>query len=313
MLRGMNKARWWKTPLAVLGVLGLLATGTAVAGAALPTTIATIYDGVPAAFPGSFPSLGYEATSTDEFGDHIAFAGASRHLTTVDVSLTSWTCQNDFASNGSPLRDADHAHASPLPAAATRTRSPSTSTRWTTGGRPGRRGTPRVEDGHFHHRLPAVVGRLHVTANGGTPETYQPFGGMVRPGPGQVRDRVLLHDHLRFHRRRLVLPDEVIYGIAYDTATSGAAPIGVAGDYSWLNVSLAEVAPSVGTDVEDDTTFWDSSYGPFYCDGGTGGSDTFRRDAGCWAPYVPVIRFNTESPVCAGCRPRWSAPRATTS
>jgi hypothetical protein len=69
----------------------------------------TIYNSVPEVLPGSFPSLGYEATATSEFGDHIAFGGVGRQLTTVEVSLTSWTCQNDFDSAGAPLRDSDDA------------------------------------------------------------------------------------------------------------------------------------------------------------------------------------------------------------
>ena len=55
-----------------------------------------IYDSIPMPYPGSFPSLGYEATSTDEFGDHIAFAGTDRELDSVVVSLTNWACENDF-------------------------------------------------------------------------------------------------------------------------------------------------------------------------------------------------------------------------
>ena len=53
----------------------------------------TIFDMIPAPYPGSFPSVGYQATSTDEFGDHIMFGGVDRRLDSVVISLTDWACE----------------------------------------------------------------------------------------------------------------------------------------------------------------------------------------------------------------------------
>ena len=50
------------------------------------------------------------------------------------------------------------------------------------------------------------------------------------------------------------------------------------------------VTPSVGTDAEPGTIFWNTWYGPFYCDGGAGGSGTLRRDADCWEDYLPSFQ-----------------------
>ena len=54
-----------------------------------------VYNSFPVPFPGSSPSLGYQATSTDEFGDHVSLAGTGRSLAAIFATLTSWTCEND--------------------------------------------------------------------------------------------------------------------------------------------------------------------------------------------------------------------------
>jgi hypothetical protein len=93
----------------------------------------------------------------------------------------------------------------------------------------------------------------------------------------------------------LTLPDGLIYGIAYNTNTWGYAPIGLPGPYESLNVGTANaggegIAPYIGTDPEPDALFWNTSYGPFYADGGAGGVGIFRRDTG-WSDYSPAVEF----------------------
>ncbi|MCJ7726115.1 MAG: thrombospondin type 3 repeat-containing protein, partial [Acidimicrobiia bacterium] len=39
------------------------------------------------------------------------------------------------------------------------------------------------------------------------------------------------------------------------------------------------------------TLFWNTETAAWYCDTGTGGTNTFRRDADCWAPYAPIVKF----------------------
>ena len=47
-----------------------------------------------------------------------------------------------------------------------------------------------------------------------------------------------------------MLPDTLIWGIAYNTNTSGYTPIGAPGPYDSLNVGSETFDPTVGTDVE---------------------------------------------------------------
>ena len=71
-----------------------------------------VYSSIPSPLPGSVPSLGYEATSTDESGDHVILAGAGRKLSSIRISLNSWACENDYTLSGStwtPDRAGDEA------------------------------------------------------------------------------------------------------------------------------------------------------------------------------------------------------------
>ena len=246
-----------------------------------------IFDSIPTVYPGSFPSLGYEATSTDEFGDHILFAGTARSLQTVDVSLTDWACENDGTRAGSEacvttpgsffvhpitlnLYEVDNTGLDPAVGALLGSVTTS-----------------------FDIPYRPSWDSVNCTGAGETPGTDAPFGGRwYDPVLGACVHGYAFNITFDFSSLNLTLPDEVIFGVAYNTADHGAVPIGVPGPYNSLNVSLDTVPPTVGTDVEPGTVFWDTSYGPFYCDGGAGGTDTFRRDADCWATYIPVIRFN---------------------
>jgi len=248
---------------------------------------AVIFNSIPEVLPGSFPSLGYEATSTDEFGDHILFADDARNLKTVDVSLTDWACENDA------------------------TRAPTEACITTPGSFYTHPITLNIYSVKYESGLPApdaLLGSVTQTFNipyrpsydsancsSKSPAADVPFGGTwFDPVLNQCVHGYAFVVTFDFDSLDITLPDEVIYGVAYNTAHHGAAPLGVNGPYNSLNVSLASVPPFVGTDYDVDEVFWDTSFGGFYCDGGAGGVDIFRRDAApdCWTPYTPVIRFN---------------------
>lgn len=257
-----------------------------------------VYDSIPATYPGSFPSLGYEATSTDEFGDHVQLT-AGGDLGVVTVSLTDWACENDYtpSGGGAPLRGPTDAcvttpgsgftHPITLNIYAVDNSGPD----------------PAVGALIASKTLSALIpfrpswDSAACTGPGETPATDVPFGGRwFDPVLGTCVHGYAFNLDFDFTGDGVVVPGEVIAGVAYNTADYGAVPIGVPGPYNSLNVSLTTSAPTVGMDAEPDTAFWDTSFGPFYCDGGAGGIDTFRRDAGCWAPYTPVMRFHLVAP-----------------
>ena len=89
----------------------------------------------------------------------------------------------------------------------------------------------------------------------------------------------------------VTVPDTVIFGVAYNTQTYGANPIGAPGPYISLNYGVATVAPSVGTDVNPDDEYWNTTTASNYADGGTAGVGIFREDTG-WAPDAAAIQVN---------------------
>ena len=86
------------------------------------------------------------------------------------------------------------------------------------------------------------------------------------------------------------LPSTAIFGIAYNTYTHGYSPVGSGGPVDSLNVGVRDPA-SVGTFLADGSAYWNTSYGPFYADGGLGGTGTFRLDSGGWTGQMPAVQI----------------------
>lgn len=87
----------------------------------------------------------------------------------------------------------------------------------------------------------------------------------------------------------ITLPDEFIYGVAYNTNSWGYEPIGLPGPYESLNVGLVTDAPTVGTD-EAGVVFWNTLNAGYYSDGGAGGVGVFRATN---FVYTAAVEFTT--------------------
>ena len=68
--------------------------------------------------------------------------------------------------------------------------------------------------------------------------------------------------------------------------------------YDSLNVAVSDPASSlsVGGNPAPDDAYFNDNYGFNYCDGGAGGVNTFRLDAGCWTGFKPATQFNAANP-----------------
>lgn len=220
-----------------------LAIASVTVAAASIASADVVYNTLPSPAPSGIQSLGYQATSTAEFGDHVALAGTDRSLTGVTVALSDWAKKSDYPTVG----DADSfTHPLTLNLYAVNTSGP----------------TP-------------VVGSLIATKTIAADILYRPE---VYPSNGIYQ--TVTFD---FTGDGITLPDQLIATVAYNTQSYGSSPIGVAGPYNSLNVGLASSLPSIGTDVNPDNAFWNTSFAGFYTDGGTGGVGTLRQDTG-WAP-----------------------------
>lgn len=239
-----------------------LAAGSA---SAAPTTV---YDAIPNPMPSNVPSLGMEAYSMDEIGDHIRLAEGTTTLDSMTVTMSSFACEDG---NWNQV------------------------TCYTTPG------TPTTPGPSFSH--PVTVNLYNVdTTTPGAPqrgtllesftETFaMPYRPSADPacGTGWMAPEGCMNGFafpITFDLDGLAVPAEIIYGISYNTNNHGPEPI-EASDADSLNVGLLTTgAPTVGVDVDDDVVFVDSTYP------GMDTGDTFGPNSG-WAGWTPAVEFST--------------------
>ncbi|MFT3686723.1 MAG: hypothetical protein QM783_17685 [Phycisphaerales bacterium] len=93
----------------------------------------------------------------------------------------------------------------------------------------------------------------------------------------------------------LTAPDSIVWGLAFNTQTYGANPIGADGPWNSLNVALNTAAGggiTVGSNDNLNDAFVSSTWSGNYFDGGAGGLGSFRQDDGWWDGYTPMISFS---------------------
>ena len=243
--------------------------------------VPTVYDATPNPLPPNVASLGFEATSTSEFGDYVHLAGAGRTLQTVTVTMSDWALYSDYSSNPDYMND---------------------SANWT-------------------HPLTLNIYSNHLGANGApdtllatkTQVATIPWRPVANPGtdPGecgvastqwfdsgtqQCYSGKAFNVTFDLSSLTTVLPSDVIVTMAYNTADYGANPIHQAGPYNSLNVGVPSgQLATVGTDDSADNVFWNTSYADFYTDGGASGVGLLRLDTN-WTPNGTVAFQITASP-----------------
>jgi hypothetical protein len=254
----------------------------------------TIYNTIPKPLPGNLVSLGYEATSTAEFGDRVAFAGLARNATTVTVTLSSWGCQagNWFSANCVTTRGATFSHKITLHIFAVGL-----------GNQPGSLLASVTKTFAIPFR-PSADARCAGAQLG---EWYDSKSKTCFNG---------LATNITFNLAplSLVLPNQVIIGVAYNTTHYGAAPIGQSAacftssggcGYDSLNVALIDPATSlsIGSNPAPNDAYWNTLVAGWYCDGGAGGFGTFRLDAGpgCWLGFKPSVKIKAHKKGCKNC------------
>ena len=241
-----------------------------VSPALLPPTV--IYNSIPGpSLPPNVPSLGYQATQSAEFGDLIQFAGTVRALSTVTLVMSDWALASDWPSfNTGPtwthpitltLYNVNNSGPNPAPGTVIATQTHSFPIPW----RP-------VAD-------PSCPG-----------------GTAWRAGDGNCYNGLAFT--INFDFTGTTVPNQIIYGVSYNTQTWGYSPIGVPGPYVSLNFGLASTTPSVGSNPFPDTAYWNTQTPSNYTDGGAGGVGVFRRDTN-WTPFSGAISFTTAAVAAA--------------
>jgi hypothetical protein len=251
-----------KFPVALLA----LATALAIVPAAFADGI-VVYNNIPSPLPPNVPSLGYEATSAGEFGGLIQFAGggSSYSLTSATAAMSDWALASTYALSTGGF---------PAGMNATGFYVPLTLNIYNVGANStvGSEIGSKTVDALIPWRPAATTGCGTGYSSGGTC-----YNGSLST--------------VNFNLSGLTVPDQVIYGLAFNTTDYGTNPTGVAGPYDSLNFGLSTTSPTVGSNPLPDTVYWETSYGGFYADNGAGGVGTFRQDTG-WSPYSGAIQIS---------------------
>lgn len=267
----------------VVGLIGALLPATALAKVGSGNKTSVIYSSyVGNPLVANLPSVGGEAYAFHELGNAVTFEGTNRKLSNVVVTMSSWACVSgawytgdcytpDGATFSLPITFNVY---EPSPDGVNAGALLATSTQtFSLPYRPS--ASPNCTNGRWYD-----------------PSTKLCFNGLAA--------------NITFTFGGVILPDSVVFGIAYNTSHFGYAPIGEATacygtaagcPYDSLNIALSLVSdtnPSVGANTVPGTVWQNSPYGSAYCDNGLAGTGFFRLDSpstGCWNPYIPAVQF----------------------
>ena len=242
------------------------------AALAAPPSATTVYDAIPSPLPPSMFSQPFQAQQTSEFGDYVHLAGTNRVLNTVTVTMVTWALYSDYATDP---------------------RYAGNSATWThpvtvnvysnsldTNGEPDTLLATETQD-------LSIPWRPKADPTCSTPTAW-------RADDGNCYNGFAFNAAFDMSSLSVTLPTDVIVGIAFNTESYGAAPVGTSGPYNSLNVGV-EGSATVGTDANTDNVFWNTSHAAFYTDVGTAGVGIFREDTN-WTPYGTVSLKITASP-----------------
>lgn len=256
--------------------------------AAAVTTPVVIYNSSVQPLPGNLPSEGAEAYAFNEFGDEVTFGGTARTLNAVKVTLSSWGCEHgNWYANNCVTTPGDKF---PIP----------------------------ITLNIYHASVPGpnstvVPGSLITTATKTFNVPYRPtanlnkcnqtnssLGKWYSSATATCYNGKAVNITFNYKSLGLTLPNDVVFGVAYNTSHYGYSPIGEspacytsdAGcPYDSLNIALGPVV-TVGTQTHVDTVFQNTSQPGQLCDAAPA-LGVFNLDSpvtACWGGYVPAIQ-----------------------
>ena len=259
-----------RIPRGVAKLATALVAATAVAAITVGTaSAAVVYNNVPAPLPGNLPSVGFEATSTSEFGGLVEFAATQRREPAVTVVMSVWSCEFGSGATCATVSGATFPQQITLNI----------------------------------YNMNAIT---HEPEGAPISTTQQTFQIPYRPtenkkcpgspeGKGWVKECFKGKTHaIVFHPTEVTLPAKAIISVAYNTQTYGAKPTGEEGPYNSLNVAVTDpeegpVTPSVGSDPLPEYDYANSLWSAMYEPEPHGTVGTFSLANG-WTGYQPVFK-----------------------
>ena len=228
-----------------------------------------LYSTIPSPVPPNTPSVGYQANQTAEFGQGVD-TGTPAILNTANILMSNWALESTYETVGTSA-----GFNVPM--------------------------TLNIYDVGPGDTVGALLGSYNVTqlidwrpeaSAGCTGGAWMAADNNCYNGISQV---------VSFNLGGLAVSSQFIWGLAFNTETWGANPIGTGGPYNSLNVGTS-AGPIVGSDLVAGSAFWNTSTAGNYSDGGAGGVGTFRQDTG-WTGFDPGASFDgtaTPEPMTLG-------------
>jgi hypothetical protein len=247
---GVFLIRRFAVLLVALAALVAVVSTSAMAGGVKASVIynSTVPNGPRA----NVPSIGPEAYAFNQLGNAVTFAGSARNLTSVTVGLSSWACYSGGWSTG----DCSTPSGSTFPQAITFNIYDSTGSTLLASS------TPTFSIPYRPSASPKCSGP--DAGKWYSPSLKTCFNGF--------------YNEVTFNFSGVRLPDNVVYGIEYNTRDYGPGATGVAGPADSLNVALVNEDLTAGSDTSPASLWEEHSGGPF-------GSTTE------WDSYVPAVQF----------------------
>ena len=207
-----------KTPSAVTDPLGLNVSWRFVEAGAVQPVVETVFSNTPTPSSLSYSSHSFSAQSTVGLGDRIHLAGTARNLSSVDVTMVTWAKAITY-----PLQ----AQANP--------------------------------DG-WHHPIKLTVfdmnsGGVLTSLGEVTQNTLVPWRPLTLPNGADYPYNGYAFPVHFYIPTGLVLPEQPVFMVSYNTGNSGFEPIGTPGPYNELNVASGG-GPTIGTDVIPNGSLW---------------------------------------------------------
>ena len=261
-------------PAAVMATC--LAFGVAQAGAASGQVV---YNSLPAKGVVQVPSEGAEAAAFNQLGNEVILTKATT-VKKVSVTMVSWACQTggwstgDCATVGTPT----------FPTPVTLTLYKHSIADLLTGEvRPGAQIVKVTKTVNIGFRPSSDSG---CGLEGGVPTRFRGSDGQCHHGADQ---------NIVFQLpNNTKLPAVVVWGVSYNTSTSGPDPLGGSGHpQDSLNVGL-NPKTTTGLNRTEQSIFWDTRTPGNTC-GAPFVTGDFNRDGPCtgWAGNVPAAKFTT--------------------
>ncbi len=263
-----------------LGWRSLVTLAVMAAAAALPAAASaeTVYNNVPSPLPKNMPSVGFEATSTAEFGGEIGLpANTARRKASVVVGMSSWACQSGTWGANNCATTPGSTFSWPL--------------------------TLNVYEAGAGNTVGALITSVTQTFN----MPYRPTasrhcttgeakGGYAPPACYHGR---LFKVTFKLPATVVLPPEKAIVTVAYNTSDYGASPqrpqpcdATEAGcPYDSLNVAVKETAegnPAIGSYPIENEVFVNSKWSEMYC-GNALAIEKLGASGPCWPKEQPVL------------------------